>query len=129
MRHTATTRTAKTRTRPLRPNWYGMTLEEDLGRKRKDRVFRAGFMERRLIGQAAVLVRAMREAAGFSQADLAERAGMHQSVIARLESGKAKAVPSLTTLAKIAAATGIPLRLTSKGKHPIATIDLVNDEI
>lgn len=93
MRNTVTIRKAKTRTRRLRPNWYGMTFEEDLGPKMKDRAFREGFMERRLIGQAVVLVRAMREVAGLSQAELAERAGMHHSVIARVESGRQRLSP------------------------------------
>lgn len=53
------------------------------------------------------LAREMIEArtrAGLSQAELAQRMGTTQSVIARLESGKSP--PSMRTIARFAAATG-----------------------
>jgi ribosome-binding protein aMBF1 (putative translation factor) len=47
--------------------------------------------------------------ADLSQAELAERMGTSQSAIARLESGRVK--PSTRTLEKLAAATGMRLRI------------------
>ena len=47
--------------------------------------------------------------ADLSQAELAERMGTSQSAIARLESGRFK--PSTRTLEKLAAATGMKLRI------------------
>ena len=50
-----------------------------------------------------------RTRAGLTQAQLAERMGTSQSAVARLESGKA--LPSVATLEKLAAATGSRLRI------------------
>lgn len=52
-----------------------------------------------------------RAAAGFTQAEVAERIGTTQSAIARLESGSGKHSPSLTTLRKYAHALGCRLEL------------------
>jgi transcriptional regulator with XRE-family HTH domain len=54
----------------------------------------------------AVRVRELREKAGLSQGQLAERAGMHQPGIARMENARGA---SSTTLEKIAAALGCSL--------------------
>jgi ribosome-binding protein aMBF1 (putative translation factor) len=48
--------------------------------------------------------------AGLTQEELAQRMGTTQSVIARLEGGKAR--PSTSTLHKLAAATGTRLRVS-----------------
>jgi transcriptional regulator with XRE-family HTH domain len=50
-----------------------------------------------------------RAAAGLTQGELAERMGTTQSVIARLESGRGKRSPSLTSLRKYARALGYRL--------------------
>lgn len=52
-----------------------------------------------------------RAAAGFTQAEVAERIGTTQSAIARLESGSGKHSPSLSTLRKYAHALGCRLEL------------------
>jgi transcriptional regulator with XRE-family HTH domain len=52
-----------------------------------------------------------RAAAGISQAEVAERMGTTQSVIARLESGRGKHSPSVATLRKYAQALGCRLDL------------------
>jgi len=57
---------------------------------------------------AETLIRA-RQRAGLSQAQVAERMGTRQSVVARLESGRV--MPSATSLARYAAATGSRLRV------------------
>jgi ribosome-binding protein aMBF1 (putative translation factor) len=58
---------------------------------------------------ATALIKA-RADAGLTQEQLAARMGTTQSVIARLEGGKAR--PSTTTLAKLAKATGTRLRVS-----------------
>ena len=57
----------------------------------------------------AQMVIGARTHADLSQAELAERMGTSQSAIARLESGRVK--PSTRTLEKLAAATGMRLRI------------------
>ena len=57
---------------------------------------------------AETLIRA-RQRAGLSQAEVAKRMGTTQSVVARLESGRS--LPSSTSLALYAAATGSRLRV------------------
>jgi transcriptional regulator with XRE-family HTH domain len=57
---------------------------------------------------AAGLVVMAREEAGLSQRELAERAGVAQSEIARIESGNRE--PSIPTLQRILAGAGLELR-------------------
>lgn len=61
----------------------------------------------------AELLRA-RQQAGMTQADVAERMGIAQSSVARLEStaGSRKHAPSLATLRRYAEAVGCELRIT-----------------
>ncbi len=105
----------KTKSLPHRERW--LSVRQHIAKEKRSPEFREAFETRQLIIQIAMLVRGMREAAGLTQAELARRAGMKQSVIARLESAKAKAVPSLSTLSKISGATRIPLRLAPKGRR------------
>jgi ribosome-binding protein aMBF1 (putative translation factor) len=63
----------------------------------------------------AILVCQMREAAGLSQAELAERIGTAQPVIARLEDADYTA-HSLKTIEKIATACGVTLTLHAAKK-------------
>ncbi len=58
---------------------------------------------------AAALIRARAEA-GLTQAQLAERMGTRQEVVARWEGGKV--MPSTRTLTRLAQATGTTLRIT-----------------
>jgi transcriptional regulator with XRE-family HTH domain len=58
---------------------------------------------------ARALIRA-RTGAGLTQAQLAERMRTTQSVVARLESGRAR--PTTATLERIAQATGTRLRIS-----------------
>ena len=58
---------------------------------------------------AAEMIRA-RASAGLTQEQLAQRMNTTQAVIARLESGRVK--PSTRTLERLAAATGMKLRIS-----------------
>ena len=72
-----------------------------------------------LAGQLAELVNTMRARAGLTQTDLARRTGTTQSLIARVEGGGS--LPTLDMPARLAHATGIPLRLAAPG---ITGVDL-----
>jgi transcriptional regulator with XRE-family HTH domain len=51
----------------------------------------------------------LRRKAGLTQAELARRAGTTQAIISRIESGRA--TPTISTLERVAVATGEPLKL------------------
>ena len=75
---------------------------------------RSGYENARLAYELGRQVRELREAAGFSQRELADRMGTTQSVVARLEAGGSK--PSLSTLERVAEAVGktIEVRFTER---------------
>jgi DNA-binding XRE family transcriptional regulator len=62
----------------------------------------------------AMLVRQMREVEHVTQAELARRAGVPQSVIARIEGNEPRALPRLDLLNKIATALGYHTILSVK---------------
>jgi DNA-binding XRE family transcriptional regulator len=64
--------------------------------------------------QIAALVKNARQQAGLTQAELARKVGTSQSVIARLETGADQRTPSLTLLARIAAALDAHLQFGFK---------------
>jgi DNA-binding XRE family transcriptional regulator len=72
-----------------------------------------------LAGQLAELVNTMRTRAGLTQTELARRTGTTQSSIARIEGGGS--LPTLDMPARLAHATGTPLRLAAPG---ITSVDL-----
>jgi ribosome-binding protein aMBF1 (putative translation factor) len=72
----------------------------------KDKEIRILFEEENVKTEIAHAVRTARMTANLTQAELAKRIETSQSVIARLESGSDKRVPSLPFLARIAAACG-----------------------
>lgn len=70
----------------------------------KDPEIRLHYEEERAKTSIAMVVKAVRTRAKFTQAELARKIGTTQSVIARLEGGGDRRVPSLSLLARIAAA-------------------------
>jgi ribosome-binding protein aMBF1 (putative translation factor) len=84
-------------------------------RARKSAIYRKTFERTLQQIDLALLVREMREDAGFTQTELAKRVGTTQSVIARLEDAE-YAGHSLTMLERIAAACGVGLRLHAEKK-------------
>lgn len=75
---------------------------------------RAGYAEARDAFELGGRVRAERERAGLTQAELAERMGTTQPTVARLEAGGV--TPSLDTLHRAAEALG--LELVVDFRHP-----------
>ena len=84
-------------------------VEESFARWRKDPEFMKEYDALEEEFARAQMVIGARAHANLSQAELAERMGTSQSAIARLESGRIK--PSTRTLEKLAAATGMRLRI------------------
>jgi ribosome-binding protein aMBF1 (putative translation factor) len=84
-------------------------------RGRKSAAYRKSFARTLQQIDLAMLVREMREAAGFTQIQLAKKAGTTQSVIARLEDAEYTG-HSLTMLERIAAACGVALKLRAEKK-------------
>ena len=84
-------------------------VEESFARWRKDPEFMKEYDALEEEFARAQMVLDARAHANLSQAELAERMGTSQSAIARLESGRFK--PSTRTLEKLAAATGMRLRI------------------
>ena len=84
-------------------------VEESFARWRKDPEYVKAYDALEDEFARAKLVIDARAYADLSQAELAERMGTSQSAIARLESGRFK--PSTRTLEKLAAATGMRLRI------------------
>ena len=84
-------------------------------RSGKSAVYRKTYERKLQQIDLALLVREMREDAGFTQTELAKRVGTTQSVIARLEDAEYEG-HSLTMLERIAAACGVGLRLRAEKK-------------
>lgn len=87
----------------------GIPLKKVAKKWLKDPEFKAGYdaLEEEF-AIASVLI-AARARAKLTQAELAEKMGTSQSAIARMESGKAP--PSLSTLRRVAKATGTKLEI------------------
>ena len=71
--------------------------------------FAEGYAARDAIMQAGQMVRAMRKDAGLTQTQLAERAGMSQAEISRLETGLGRHGPSVEVLNRLAKACDMRL--------------------
>jgi transcriptional regulator with XRE-family HTH domain len=73
--------------------------------------FKAHYQRELLINEIASMVHQLRKAAHLTQQQLADKAETTQPVIARLESGADKRIPSLALLARIAVASNVTLHL------------------
>lgn len=85
------------------------TYREHLEEQMKDPAFRKAWEETELSYQVARALIKIRLDLNLTQEELAKRAGVPQSVIARLESGRH--LPSLRSLDKIAKKLGLQVRL------------------
>jgi ribosome-binding protein aMBF1 (putative translation factor) len=84
-------------------------------RSRKSATYRKTFARTLHQIDLALLVREMREDAGFTQAELARKTGTTQSVIARLEDAEYTG-QSLLMLERVAVACGVGLTLYAEKK-------------
>ncbi len=85
------------------------TFKEVLDHELQDPGFREEWDRSAFAREVAIRIVRHRADRGLTQTELARSVGMQQSVIARLERGDHP--PSLATLAKITAGTGIEFRL------------------
>ena len=97
----------------VRTTQWSVLREEALG----DPEVRAAYEKRRLAYELGQQVRRLREDAGLTQEELAERIHSTQGTIARLEAGGRE--PAVSTLARIAAALDaeVELRLVPRSSQ------------
>jgi|SRR3989344_770338 len=88
--------------------WH--TYEAVFGNSQKSPSFKRAYSEEMSRLQIAKQVRVFRNLKHFTQKDIADRAGMPQSVVARIESGERGI--TLDTLGRIASALGKEIQLT-----------------
>jgi DNA-binding XRE family transcriptional regulator len=75
----------------------------------RDRDVKNAYDEHSAVLEAASFIRELRKDAGLTQEALAERMGVSQAIIGRLEMGDAKRGMTITMLARVAAACDQPL--------------------
>jgi len=104
----------------------GLSFDAFLAKNLKDPEFRHHFEQRRLIHEVALAVREMREAAGLTQARLANLIGVKQPMIARVERGSDQRTPSWDVLRRVGRALGKQLVVgfvTSNRAVPLVQVD------
>lgn len=82
-----------------------MTLQEHLALQLQDPEFAAAWAVEKAFGDLAINVWRVREERGWTQQQLAQRAGVKQPRIAEIERGNAN--PTLLTMSRIAQALGV----------------------
>ena len=85
-----------------------------LSKQLRNNTLKILFEEERARTEIARMVRAARERAGLSQRELAVKANTTQAVVARLELGSDKRMPSLSLISRLLRATGATLELSCK---------------
>lgn len=89
-----------------------ITLKAVIDEQQKnDPAFAEYYQRELLINEISKMVVKLRNATHLTQAQLADKAGTTQPVIARLESGTDTRIPSLALLARIAAASHVRLHI------------------
>ena len=91
-----------------------VSFDSVLERQLKDKELKLLFDERRFYIQVAHLIADLRSKSGMSQADLAKRAKVSQPLIARLEVGDKRRIPSFDTVFKILKALGYRMEINVK---------------
>lgn len=88
------------------------TLSDAINKRCKDSKFKELYDRELMINAIATMVTELRIFSNLTQNELAELAGTKQSVIARLESGTDKRIPSLDLLGRIAKASNAKLSIS-----------------
>ena len=86
-------------------------LQQILARELQNEEFRLAFDERRFYLQIARLVSELRARTGLSQAELAGKAGVSQPMIARLEKGDSRRIPTFDTIFKLIKVLGYTMSI------------------
>lgn len=91
----------------------GVSLETIIDRQlKKDKALKIQFDEQRFYLQVAHLISDLRARSGLSQTELARSAGVKQPLIARLEKGDQRRVPTFDTIYRILKALGYQLAIS-----------------
>lgn len=93
----------------INPEDYGISFDKDLANRLKDPKFRKEFDQFQQEDATSVAVIVARQKAGWSQQELADKAGVPQSTVARFERG---ANTSVKTLNKLVTALGGKISIT-----------------
>lgn len=86
--------------------WERMEFSEIKDTLLHDKDVKKGYRARNATLQAARFVLELRERNGLTQIQLAERMGVSQAMVAKLESGKSERGPTVGTLSRVATACG-----------------------
>lgn len=89
-----------------------ITLDEAIESELKNPEFAKHYQRELLANAIATMVVQLRQAAHLTQSELAKKAGTTQPVIARLEKGTEKRIPSLELLTRIATASNSRLNIS-----------------
>jgi len=98
----------------MKKQHIGASFFEDVKAWEKSPSFRKAVEEHKERAMLAFLLRQAREHEAISQNELARRAGVTQSVIARMESSSAKPLPRIDILKRIMTAMGYETIITAQ---------------
>jgi DNA-binding XRE family transcriptional regulator len=88
-----------------------VSLEDILAKESKSGEFKLAYDQRRFYLQIAHLIANLRSRTGYSQAELAKRAGVSQPMVARLETGDVARTPTFDTIFKVLKALGYTMSI------------------
>jgi predicted transcriptional regulator len=88
-----------------------VSLENILAKELKNDEFRLAFDQHRFYLQIAHLISDLRNRTGFSQMELAKKAGVSQPMVARLEKGDSNRAPTFETIYKVLKALGYTMSI------------------
>ena len=92
----------------------GVSLDEVLGRELKDKEIKLAFDQSRFYLDVARLISNLREKKGVSQAQLAKTAVVSQPLIARLEKGDQRRMPTFDLIFRVLKALGYRLEIRAQ---------------
>lgn len=95
-------------------------LDTILARQLKNDVIRLAFDERRFYLQIARLVSELRAKIGISQAQLARKAGVSQPMVARLEKGDSRRIPTFDTIFRLLKVLGYTMSIHVQKERRVA---------
>jgi predicted transcriptional regulator len=92
----------------------GISLKAYTKKKLTSKDFRVAYEEAAMHLKVARLLEELRQKAGLTQAELADKAGVSQPMIARMERGDQDRIPTLSTINKVFGALGYEVDLVVK---------------
>lgn len=104
----------------MKPKVKGLAFEDLLKKELQKKEVKLLFDQIQFYLQIARLITELRTRAGLSQVDLAKRAGVSQPLIARLEKGDHRRVPTFDTIYKIMKALGYSMTISVKPQRGAA---------